>query len=75
MNNLSIIVQLRRGTQPNSYELRKKEQIFFDFFVKLIGMVVGMFSAQVLGRFMTEQVEMGYSFTDSTEDVTSLASV
>ncbi len=33
MNNFSIIVQLRRGTQLNSCELRKgEEQIFFYFF-------------------------------------------
>jgi ribosomal protein S2 len=36
MSNFSIVVQLRRGTQPNSCEfLRKKEQIFFHFFCKI----------------------------------------
>jgi len=36
MNNFSIIVQLRRGTQVNSCELRtREEQIFFHFFGKI----------------------------------------
>ncbi len=45
MHNFSIIVQLRRGTQLDSCELRKKNRFSSTFFVQLIRMVVGRFSA------------------------------